>query len=417
MINRRQFLAWSAATCGGAALWAVQRLLGAPVTHAQNSEPLTTYYFPIIGTNIRSTTLPTPRVVHTRAANATYWTGGGYFYNCVDQGVVNTMVQTGLQNLTGKTTWPEIWSVLFARAHPGGYAPGQKIAIKVNLNNSSSCTSHGNVIDALPHPLIALVGGMVAAGVQPGDVTIYDTIRAVPSYLRNPVVAAYPGVQFVGTAGCTGTQAPGHGKDASLTVNFNDPNQSLQPRYLANVLYDATYVVNMPILKRHSGDSQIPVTLGFKNHFGTIDRISGSGADNLHEYVGVTGAQYRNYYNPLPDIYANPNLKNKTVLTLGDGLFGAFWVNENAAISWNIFGGAANSLFFATDPVAADCVMVDHIVAEGLLTKAHVYDYLLYAEGLQLGLCEGTRANPGGNPLQLPYGSGYHDIQYVRVNL
>ncbi len=417
MINRRQFLTLSAATLGAVGLGMVQRVLGTPVIHAQDPQPVT-IYFPLVGLNSSLSTQVTPRVVHVRAANATNWTGGGYFYNGVNQSVVDNMVQTGLQNLTGKSTWPDIWSQLFGRVHAGGYAPGQKIAIKVNLNNSYNCYSHSNVIDALPQPLLGLIRGMVAAGVQPGDITIYDSIKTIPSYLRDPIVAAYPGVQFVGTNGCPGTIAPGHGKNISLAVTFSDPNHYLQTRYLANVLYDATYVVNMPILKRHSGDDAIPVTLGFKTHFGSINRIGGNtGIDDLHQYVSVTGSQYRSSYNPLPDIYANPNLKNKTVLTLGDGLFGAFGVGETAQISWSIFGGPANSLFFATDPVAADCVMVDHIVAQGLLSKAHVYDYLLYAQRIGLGICQGNSSNPGGNPLQLPYGSGYTDIEYVRVNL
>jgi hypothetical protein len=115
--------------------------------------------------------------------------------------------------------------------------------------------------------------------------------------------------------------------------------------------------------------------------------------------------------------YRNSNIAGKTVLTVGDGLFGAFGVGNNAAISWSVLGGPANSLFFATDPVAVDCVMTDFIVAEGLVTKAHAYDYLFYASEIGLGLCEGTRPNPGGNPLQQPYGSGYSTIRYFRVDV
>ncbi len=327
------------------------------------------------------------------------------------------MVQSGLQRLTGATSWDDIWGTLFSRVQPGGYSPGQKIAIKVNLNNNqATCEKYNNLIDALPHPICGLIEGMTAAGVQPGDIIIYDSIRAIPSYLRTGITQSYPGVQFVGTGGCTGTTAPGYGKDPSLTVYFNDSSHYLQTRQLANVLYDATYVIGMPILKRHSGDGAIPVTLSFKNHFGSLDRISGAGYDNLHEYVSTGGSRYSALYNPLPDIYLNSNISGKTILTVGDGLFGAHGVAYNAATSWSVFGGPANSLFFATDPVAVDCVMVDFIVAQGLVTKSHAYDYLFYAEQMNLGVCEGTRANPGGKPLQLPYGSGYTDIEYIRLD-
>ncbi len=330
------------------------------------------------------------------------------------------MVQAGLERLTGATTWDDIWGMLFSKVRPGGYSPGQKIAIKVNLNNNrtsgTSCTTHSNIIDALPHPVLGLLCGMIAAGVAPGDVVVYDSIRDIPSYLRDPITAAYPGVQFVGTGGCLGVTAPAYGKDPSLTVYFYDPNRYLQTRKLANVLYDATYLINMPILKRHGGDGAIPVTLGFKNHFGSIDRIGGTGNDDLHSFVSTSGAHYSATYNPLPEIYLNSNIAGKTILTVGDGLFGAHGVAYLAATSWSVFGGPANSLFFATDPVAADCVMVDFIVAQGLVTKAHAYDYLFYAEEIGLGVCEGSRANPGGKPLQLPYGSGYSDIEYIRLD-
>jgi hypothetical protein len=412
---------WLAALIGGAGVAGAERLLGTPTNQALGAgSGSQVSYLPVILQP--GTVAPTrPRVAHVRNAAATFWDGSGYYYAAVRQDVVDAMVQSGLQRLTAQSTWPDIWRVLFTRVRPGGYAAGQKVAIKVNLNNnvagSTACDTHGNVIDALPHPILGLIRGMVQAGVRPGDITLYDSIRAIPAYLRNPIVAAYPGVQFIGRGECTGTTLPGYGKDSSLTVHFNDPPKVLKDRHLVDILYDATYLINVPIIKRHSGDTRVPVTLGFKNHFGTIDRISALPSDlrdDLHSFVSLAGSEYRSTYNPWVDIYSNPNIRNKTVLTLGDGLFGAFGVSQDAAKSWKVFGGPANSLFFATDPVAIDCVMADFIVAEGLVTKAHTYDYLFCAQEAGLGVCEGTRAAPGGNPLRKPYGSGYAKIEYVR---
>lgn len=415
LFTRRKFLIGSAATLGGVILTWMQRLLGIPVTQAQEPAPSHQIYLPIIFGS--SEPLPKPRVVHVRDAGATNWDGTGLFYEAVYQDVVNDMVQTGLQRLTDQDSWADIWSALFERVHPGGYSAGQEIAIKVNLNNSqSSCDSHDNVIDALPQPVLALISGLVAAGVQPGDVTVYDSIRVVSSYFSDPIWAVYPDVKFVGIGSCPGVIAPSHGQDPSLTVQFNDPDGNLKDRQLADVLYDAAYVVNMPILKRHFGDSAIPVTLGFKNHLGSLNNIVREGNDDLHKYMLTSSSLYRTMYSPLVDIYSNANIRGKTVLTLGDGLYGAFRVNYEAAVSWTIFGGACNSLFFGTDPVATDCVMADLIVAEGLVSKAHTYDYLLCAEEARLGVCEGTRSDPGGDPLQTPYGSGYDDIEYIRVD-
>jgi hypothetical protein len=412
LFTRRKFLIGSAATLGGVILSWTQRLLGVPVTQAQEPAPTPRIYLPIV---FGSGKLSEPRVVHVRDADATDWNGSGLFYNAVNQGVVNAMVQTGLQNLTGQSSWADIWSVLFERVHPGGYSAGQKIAIKVNLNASSSCDNHGNLIDALPQPVLILIAGLVAAGVQPGDITVYDSIRVIPSYLSDPIWAVYPGVKFVGTAkSCPGVIAPSHGKDPSLTVRFNDPYGYVNDRQLADVLYDATYVINMPIIKRHGGDSANPVTLAFKNHFGSLNRISGSGNDNLHLYINTSNSLYRTTYSPFVDIYLNPNIRDKTVLVLGDGLYGGTAPSSPPIQSWSIFGDACNSLFFGTDPVAVDCVMADLIVAEGLVSKAHTYDYLFCAEEAGLGVCEGWRSDPGGNPLQ-EHGSGYDHIEYIRV--
>ena len=417
LFTRRKFLIGSAATLGGVILAWTQRLLGIPATRAQEPELTPQVYLPIV---TRSEEPAKPRVVHVRDADATDWNGTDLFYDAVGQDVVNSMVQTGLQILTGQESWADIWSALFEPVHPGGYSAGQKIAIKVNLNMSRECESHPNVIDALPQPVLALISGLVAAGVQPGDVTVYDSIRPIPTYLSGPIWAVYPDVKFLGAMDpdppCPGVIAPSYGVDPSLTVQFNNPDGNLQDRQLADVLYDATYLINMPIIKRHSGEDFNPVTLNFKNHFGSIDRIIGDGDDNLHLYIDITDDLYRTTYSPLVDICRNPNIRDKTILVLGDGLYGGTSWGSPPIQSWSIFGGACNSLFFGTDPVATDCVMADLIMAEGLVSTLRTYDHLFCAQEAWLGVCEGTRSDPGGDPLQEPYGSGYDEIEYIRVD-
>ena len=418
-ISRRQFLAGAAAVLGGSTLAVTQRLAPLPAVYGQDPTPAA--FPPFVARNS-----PVPRVVHVHNPDATDWDGSGFFYYAVDQDVVNDMVEAGLQHLTGRTTWAGIWPVLFGRVNPGGYSPGQKIAVKVNLNNSdrdgNGCASHGNVIDALPQPVLALLHGLAAAGVRDSDITIYDATytgvgRIIPDYFRNPISAAYPGVSYIGQSVCPGVVAPSHGRDPSLTVQFNDHDGHLGDRRLADILYDATYVINLPILKSHSGDSNNPVTLGFKNHFGSLDVIWRNSTDDLHVYIYTGQPLYHPTYSPLVDIYSNANIKDKTVLTLGDGLYGAFGAGAGTPTQWNTFGDAPNSLFFAADPVAIDCVMVDLLIAEGAVGTMRAYDYLFCAAEAGLGRCEGTRDNPGGDPWQSPYGSGYSSIQYIRVEI
>ena len=420
IISRRKFLLGSAAALGGAFLAWTHHLLGTPVTQAQGPTLTPQAYLPLVfGSGEPS---PKPRVVHVRDPRATDWDGAELFYNAVDQGVVTNMVQAGLQLLTGQSSWADIWNVLFGQVNPEGYAVGQKIAIKVNLNMSRDCNSHSNIIDALPQPVLGLIASMVAAGVQPGDVTVYDAIRVPSRYLRAPIWTDYPDVKFLGavpgTSPCPGVVTPSYGTDTSLTIPFNDPDGYINDRQLADILYDASYVINMPIIKRHSGEDRIPVTLSFKNHFGSINAITGNGNDNLHHTIEITHDLYQTTYSPLVDICRNPNIRDKTVLILGDGLYGGTGWGSEPIQSWSIFGhDACNSLFFGVDPVATDCVMADLIVAEEMVSRVHTYDYLFCAQEAGLGTCEGTRAAPGGDPLQTPYGSGYEDIEYVRVDI
>jgi len=357
-----------------------------------------------------------PRVVHARNADATNWSGSGWYGSAVNQTVLEGMVQQGLQELTGKSAWGDIWNDLFSHVQPSGYQVGQKIAVKVSFNNSSgNCSDSDNAIDALPQPVKALIAGLVAAGVQQNDIWIYDATgssgRAIPDRFRTPILSSYSSVQFYGSNACSGVNPVSHGGDSSLTVQFADPGGILTDRLLTDVLYNATYVINMPVIKRHGIH---PVSLGFKNHFGSINNITRGGNDNLHYYIDLGHALYSQTYSPMVDIFQNPNIRNKTVLTVGDALYGAFGATFVPPTSWNSFGDAPNSLLFATDPVAIDCVMIDLLVAEGRANN-DAYHYLFAALTAGLGSCEGTIDNPGGNPWQTPYGSGYSTIDYLRI--
>jgi hypothetical protein len=313
-------------------------------------------------------------VVHVRDAGATDWDGSGWYGDAVDQ------------------------------------------TIKVNLNNSSNggCSGAYSQIDALPQPVKALIAGLVGAGVNQDDIWIYDATMEgciIPDRFRTPILSSYPSIQFYGKGDCSGVIPVSHGGHSSLTVQFSDPHGNLRDRYLTDVLYNATYLINMPILKIHSIS---PVTLGFKNHFGSIKVVVWPGDDNLHNYIGPSGSLYSSTYSPMVDIFKNTNIKDKTILTVGDGLYGAFGRVSAPPTSWNTFGDAPNSLFFSKDPVAIECVMTDLFVAEGKV-GSDAYDTLFCAQEAGLGVCEGTRGAPGGDPWQTPYGSGYSDIQYIRI--
>jgi hypothetical protein len=400
-LTRRDFIKGAALTSAGLVLGS--NLLAKLDALAQEGK----VYLPLI---LKAPEPPPARVVHVHDNGATNWNGGGWYGAAVSQTVVDTMVQQGLQNLTTKSSWTEIWNGLFSQVQPSCYQVGQKIAIKVNFNNSNEgCGDSDNEVDALPQPVKALIRGLTLAGVQQQDIWIYDASRRIPDRFRIPILNSYPNVVFYGGGSCTGVnEATFNHIHASLEIQFSDPGSNLSNRWLPDLLYQATYLINMPILKKHGIH---PVTLSFKNHFGSLDNIIRPGNDNLHYYIRPSDSLYRSDYSPLVDIYSNSNIKDKTILTVGDGLFGATGATGSAIQVWpNTFGDAANSLFFSTHPVAIDCVMCDFLDAEWGIDSA-AYDYLFTSQDAGLGVCEGDRSNPGGDP----WGSGYNQIDYVRI--
>lgn len=189
--------------------------------------------------------------------------------------------------------------------------------------------------------------------------------------------------------------------DPDAYVTFFSPPDIPEPpaTKITDVLIDATYLINMPIMKTHGYTG---VTLAFKNHFGTIDK-----PDPLHDYVGLSWSYYRTDYSLFVDLYRNPHIAGKTILTIGDGLFAAKDGTTAPPSPWTTFGSQVpNSLFFATDPVAVDCVMCDFLAAE-ISIPAKSDDNLRLAGDAGLGVFE--RGDP--------WGSGYDQIDYLKTEL
>jgi hypothetical protein len=385
--TRRQFFRAAAVVLSGTMLASLERLLGEPAAIAQSPSPTHAYYLPVIGRVPTPTPAPAPSVVHLHSLNATTWNGQADYWNYVDQNIVNAMVDAGLQNLTGTSTIQDAWRTILP-----SYRAGQGIAIKVNFNNNGN-----GRIDSLIQTVNALVRGMKLIGVRETDIWLYDAIKRIPDRFVNGCL--YPGVLFFDDG--THRRAGFDSTNPSAAITFTTP-PDLPPHpgsKVTDVLVNATYVINLPIFKAHA--DLAGVTLGFKNHFGSVPNPAA-----YHPYIFPGDAYFRSYYNSLVDLYKNANVRNKTVLTIGDGLFtGNTW--DSPARTMATFGNQTpNSLFFATDPVAIDCVMYDFLDAEWQI-KSGGDNYLRLAHQQGLGVFE--RGNP--------WGSGYTRIDYRRIEM
>jgi hypothetical protein len=303
------------------------------------------------------------KVVSIYDSDATNWDyATGYYWDYVDQDVVNIMMARGVMALTGESNVADAWRALIP------YQPGESIAIKLNFNNSWSCDETDNDIDALPEPVNAIIDGLTSIGVPPDKIWIFDASRLIPNRfierINNPDVGFYSAISWhtcIGNYHHTSYVDP----DSPETSGFsctqgNLPQDVIRP---AQVLVDADHLINIPIFKSHGSY----VTLALKNHYGSVmyDLNDRSSMHAYFEQSGNSAGCTLETEHVLADINNNPNIRDKTRLIVGDGLFGNPHTNWKETERWTIFGNDdPNILFFSTDPVAISSVMTDYIMEE-----------------------------------------------------
>ena len=198
-------------------------------------------------------------VVHIHSSDATFWNGEDPYWNYVDQQAVDQMVNRGVMELTGTQTVENAWRELIP-----GYISGQKVAIKVSFNNTFECDSTSPNIDSVIEPVNAVVKGLEQIGVSRSDIWVYDAIRALPDRFVNKGV---PGVSYFDGSwkGVCRNRAEFASNDPQAFILFSPPNEIPIPptEKLTDVLIDASYLINMPIMKRH----EFGVSLGFEELF------------------------------------------------------------------------------------------------------------------------------------------------------
>lgn len=296
-------------------------------------------------------------VVHIHDNGATSWDyKTGWYGDYVDQAVVDAMTERGVMELTDAASPADAWRSIIPV-----YRPGQKVAIKINLNNAIYGSS-GQIIDALPQPVNAVVKGLKSIGVAEDDIWVYDCthgwhVGEIPARLMNKVTALYPGVQFHSNDDLH-TTALGYSDTEQIRFNV-PPGRKISDRPICNTLVRADYLINMPIMKKHR---MAGVSFSFKHHFGSIQ-----GCDQVHWSTTLADPEYLPNYSGLIDIYDNSHIKGKQVLIIGDALYAARINNYTEVPSpWPTFGNRSpNSLFFSKDPVAVDSVMYDFLEDEG----------------------------------------------------
>ena len=287
------------------------------------------------------------RVVMARNPLATKWAGNWkkqedqwWMNKNTDVEKISEMLSVTLQKLTGSTKDKDAWDKIFKFYNKNTrgmtnrvYKTGEVVALKINLNNSSE-TKTDNQSDATPQLVLAMVRQLVNnANVPQSNIIIYDVRRSIFPAMLTTVWKEFKDVRFLQENSASKNQPlnPAYGDHHGIEgadwvegVSYSAGNYKdakLMPRQIK----DATYLINMAMLKLHSypynymedGDEgQTAVTMTGKNHAGSI-----KGTPELHSILNTKQEGKKNAYSPLVDLAASPNLGGKTILYLLDGLY------------------------------------------------------------------------------------------------
>ncbi len=307
-------------------------------------------------------------------SNATEEELTGYWWNKVNnnQTIIDHMFSLGIKKLAGVNDDLIAWDRLFKHFNEKhgygevGYQNGEKIAIKINLNNMFSYEEEDNDRDASPYVVKALLRQLVnIVNVAQEDIFIYDASRQMANWFYNrvyyeeypadPLVPEFPQVHYVDSQG----GASGREQVVASTTRVYFAAGSCSYRTLPTCVVDADYLINIPLLKRHPINTG--VTLAGKNFFGTwIEPVS-----DIHPYHQLSFT----LGNPAPqtDLFAHEHIGGKIVLYIGDGIFATPYDHRIIGkFQMHPFNNDwTNSLYFSQDPVALDSVMFDFLHTEG----------------------------------------------------
>ena len=289
------------------------------------------------------------RVVWARDPKAAHWSGDiasktdqWWMDSNNDQARVDAMLSATLRRLTGSATDDQAWTTIFTYYNANkrglaitGYRPGEIVAVKVNLNNSS-VKGPDNIVNVSPQVALAMVRQLVNhAHVPAGNIVVYDARRDIYPGLLTKIWTEFKDVRFVQADPPDPAQPknPGYGDYHGLEaanwvegIHYSANNDTYHDaKLIPQQIMDATYLVNVALLKAHSypysasegGDEgQTAITMTGKNNFGSI-----KGTPELHAAINTNQQGTPHAYSPIVDLSASPNLGAKTILYVLDGLY------------------------------------------------------------------------------------------------
>ncbi|MFW5877704.1 MAG: T9SS type A sorting domain-containing protein [bacterium] len=367
------------------------------------------------------------RVAWIYEPGATSWEGSGNWWEdkYTDYRLVNQMLEKALLKLTGQDDISLAWQKSFEwfnekNGKSGSYVEGEKIAIKLNMNNSGTHGDYDNRSNSSPQMVLALARQLVnIVGVPDTCITFYDISRHIAAPIFDRLTTAFPGIKFVDNVGGDGRIKFNVDYDSELAWSEERTIEigGGYPTYLPECVSQADYIINLGNLKGHN---LAGITICAKNHFGTYYSYSEENpshsspkAAGVHPYITVHDFHQSTHwnfdmramgtYNALVDIMGHKDLGEKTLLFLVDALYAAPTQYDKITSSskWEsspFNGHWTSSVFASFDGVAVESVGLDFLRCEPTMTEIYGnVDNYLHEAALAEAPPSGTFYDPEGD--------------------
>ncbi|MFO7447919.1 MAG: DUF362 domain-containing protein [Ignavibacteriaceae bacterium] len=316
-------------------------------------------------------------------SNDNYW----WQEKNADQDIINMMVSNTMKSLTKQETDSAAWNALFRNFNitngkgDKGYTPGEKIVIKINLNNGARGTEYtrtkNQAIETSPQIMYAVLDQLVnKAGIPQADIGFGDPGRNVDNIFWDYFHDTFPDVNYWGNGNGRTPVVP------SENYTFFNSDGEIQ-NYLPECYIEAEYMINIPVFKQHHRSG---ISLTSKNHFGTFCGFLGNAYPFHYSLPCTEGNNIVNNgeygsYRVFVDFIGHKDIGAKTILFLIDGLWSSTdW--GDPAWKWEMepFNGTyPASIFASQDPVAIESVGFDFLYAEFYQGNSSGKDFPSYA--------------------------------------
>ncbi|MBQ8580735.1 MAG: DUF362 domain-containing protein [Alistipes sp.] len=345
-----------------------------------------------------------------------------------DQQKADDMVRQAVMTLAGKKSAKAAWKALFKNFNQRhgkgnvGYKEGEKIAIKLNMNNA---ITHRETIElnSSPYVTLALLRTLINdGGVREEDVIVCEPSRAITDSIYNRCHREFPKVVFIDNLGGEGRLKCEYYPEQ---LKYSVDNGKMA-RGLAKCIVDSEYLINSALLKTHKGPG---VTLTAKNWYGATD-INLLWRMNAHNGISPDKRHGKPSYKTMVDWIGHKDLGQKCLLFLIDGTYGSRDVNGAPAPKWQkapFNGEWCCSIIVSQDPLACDVVGMDLLIYEWPEFGSFNYcDEYLREAAMIPSPVTGISYDPerDGKPLTAPLGLMEHadqnrnytklDVVYVR---